>query len=298
MNGTAMRVKWIDAAKGIAIIMVVVVHLAQALALKGALSQACSFGAMGVQLFFLMSAYCCCMTWKPERFNKGYWWHKYKRLAPWYVAGIAIYAAYWWMTGNREKLGVYTVGNILANVVFVNDFIPSAQNSIVPGGWSISCIALFVFAFPILIGRFIPRPPCLALCSVGVLGVLVSVLGYRYWGWSRLYAYCNPLNQLIVFALGVVLWECRTMLKLRKKVILTGGGQLSPLPWRLPQSISRENTRSSTARFLFRFRFASGCYCSNARNDSFRIGLYGSDDTPTRFSFFTSPRYGSCLNEV
>lgn len=224
MNGTTMRVKWIDAAKGIAIIMVVVVHLAQALALKGALSQVCSFGAMGVQLFFLMSAYCCCMTWKPERFNKGYWWHKYKRLAPWYVAGIAIYAAYWWMTGDSEKLVAYTVGNILANVAFVNDFIPSAQNSIVPGGWSISCIALFVFAFPILVGRFIPRPPCLALCSVGVLGVLVSVLGYRYWGWSRIYAYCNPLNQLIVFALGVVLWECRTMLKLRKNAILTGGG--------------------------------------------------------------------------
>lgn len=48
-----MRVKWIDGAKGIAILMVIAIHLSQCLPnLWRPVMVAASFGAMCVQLFF------------------------------------------------------------------------------------------------------------------------------------------------------------------------------------------------------------------------------------------------------
>ena len=56
------RVEWIDFAKGVAILMVIVVHLSQTLPLTRCFKEVASFGAMGVQLFFILSAYCLYMT--------------------------------------------------------------------------------------------------------------------------------------------------------------------------------------------------------------------------------------------
>lgn len=53
------RQKWIDAAKGIAILMVIAVHLSQCLPnLWRPVKLAASFGAMGVQLFLFLG-HCC-----------------------------------------------------------------------------------------------------------------------------------------------------------------------------------------------------------------------------------------------
>ena len=207
-----MRVKWIDGVKGIAILMVIVIHLSQTLAMPRWLNQSCSFGALGVQLFFMMSAYCCCLTWNPERFNSSYWWHKYKRLAPWYVGGIILYAAYWWLTNASEQLANYKPLNILANLLFINGFLPPAQNSIVPGGWSISCIALFVFAFPFLM-RMSTKRQAVVLAALSLGGGGVSLIGYKLFGWTRFYAYCVPINQVFPFAAGLFLWYKHEWLK-------------------------------------------------------------------------------------
>lgn len=52
-----MRVDWIDALKGVAILMVVTVHVSQAIPMPEWAKLVGSFGAMGVQFFFLLSAY-------------------------------------------------------------------------------------------------------------------------------------------------------------------------------------------------------------------------------------------------
>ena len=62
------RVSSIDAAKAAAIFGVIVVHVSQVLTIPQWAHLAVSFGAMGVQLFFIMSAYCLCMTWKESPF--------------------------------------------------------------------------------------------------------------------------------------------------------------------------------------------------------------------------------------
>lgn len=138
------RIKWIDQAKRVAILMVVAVHVSQVLSLPPMVKTIASFGAMGVQLFFVLSAYCLCMTNSDVVWSLDYLARKYRRLLPWYLFGIVLYFCYWWARGDVSS---YTIQDVLLNVGLVNGFVPSAQNAIVPGGWSISCIALFVFFF-------------------------------------------------------------------------------------------------------------------------------------------------------
>ena len=213
-ESNTQRVEWIDALKGLAILMVVAVHVSQCLPIPRWAHLAASFGAMGVQLFFLLSAYCLCMTCKENPVSWIWWWRKYVRLASWYLAAIALYWLYHELSGDG-LVANYTILNIIANVLLLNGFVPSAQNSIVPGGWSISCIALFVFIYPA-----IRRLHSQTLISVGVAGCAVSVAGYLCCGWTRFYTYCNPFNQFIVFALGVCLYRWREHIGFRTSTIM------------------------------------------------------------------------------
>ena len=195
------RVAWIDFAKSLAILGVIAVHVSQVVPLSQWAHLSASFGAMGVQLFFLMSAYCLCMTWKDRPLTWRWWWRKYCRLAPWYLAGITLYWTYHAFSGDGLAAN-YTLVNVAMNALLINGFVPSAQNTIVPGGWSISCIALFVFVWPLL-----RNLRTAVLVAIGVMGLATSSIGYLCFGWSRFFAYCSPFNQFIVFALGIALFR-------------------------------------------------------------------------------------------
>lgn len=205
------RLRWIDGVKGIAMLMVISVHLSQKYScLPG---NVFSFGAMGVQLFFLLSGYCLCMKLGKsdggER--KSQVVKRYCRLAPWYLAGIAIYAAYYWLSGNQMALANYTLWNVAANIMMINSLFPSAQNTIVPGGWSISCIALYSFAFPFFT-TVDGRLRLWLLSAVSVVGLVVASVGFLALGWPRQYSYCSMMNQFAVLALGSAYFIARPRL--------------------------------------------------------------------------------------
>lgn len=210
------RVEWIDALKGVAILMVAGVHVAQAVPLPAWVRDASTVGAMGVQLFFLMSAYCLCITWHGEQFSWRWVYRKYKRLAIWYLLGIALYwmLAHLHVSPTREES--YSPLNIMANLLFVNGFLPTAQNTVVPGGWSISCIALFAFAYPLLY-----RLESIWLILVGIAGCVASFLCSRYLGWPRFFSYCSPMNQFVVFVIGVCLYRYKEKINTASAVAIT-----------------------------------------------------------------------------
>ena len=211
------RVEWIDSLKGIAILMVIAVHVSQTWHMPAWVCLAFSFGAMGVQLFFLLSAYCMCMTWVNGQVHSVkdlcFWLlRKYKRLIPWYAVGVVLYTMLAYIGIGTIDKSAYTPVNIVPNLFLVNGFISEAQNSIVPGGWSISCIALFVFSAPLFMNR-LSLITLVGLFVVGMVGIAISIWGYRMCGWSRFYTYCSPYNQAIVFVLGVAYWFCYTKCK-------------------------------------------------------------------------------------
>ena len=214
-----MRCLWIDGAKGIAMLMVIAVHLAQNVSFLP--MKVFSFGAMGVQLFFILSGYCLCMKLAKTTGDGGI--HtvmmRYRRLAPWYIAGIFIYAVWYWLVGDSASLANYTIGNVATNILMVNAFVPSAQNTIVPGGWSISCIALFSFLFPFFLSAS-GQVRFKALFAISAIGLATTTVGYLLLGWSRQYSYCSLFNQFIVFTIGVLYFVARPRLRELKRWFL------------------------------------------------------------------------------
>ena len=277
------RVAWIDFAKALAILGVIAVHVSQVVPLPQWAHLAASFGAMGVQLFFLLSAYCLCMTWKDGALDWRWWWRKYMRLALWYLAGIVLYGAYH-AFADDGRTADYTFWNVAANMFMVNGFIPSAQNTIVPGGWSISCIALFVFAYPAL-----RRLRMRTLLAAGAAGCALSAAGYLWLGWSRFYAYCSPINQFIVFAFGVCLYKLRERIGMRVAVLMA----VVFFVMAVAAVVFCREYNIFYRHVLMALSFFGLAVVIMRCNCKWGGGYYGLADIPTKYSYCTSLQYGA-----
>lgn len=209
----ARKLDFIDRMRGLAILMVIAVHYVQMFATP-AIRKIGFSGEVGVQLFFVASAFTLCRSADQRRDERhpvrNFYIRRYFRIAPLYYLAIAGYAALYLWAG---KGGNYTPGNILANVLFVHGVVPSAQNTVVPGGWSIGAEMLFYVMFPWLYRtveaawlRWGNRALVLAL-ALALAIALAWQAGYRLhtgrWVGNADFAYCLILNQLPVFMLGI-----------------------------------------------------------------------------------------------
>ena len=89
-----MRIKEIDIMKCIAILGIIMVHTAQKFkAMPETIMLLCCFGQMGVQIFFMFSAYSLCLSKnaKTSFINKNYYLKRFLRLVPGYWIGIVLY---------------------------------------------------------------------------------------------------------------------------------------------------------------------------------------------------------------
>ncbi|MEX1239964.1 MAG: acyltransferase [Cyclobacteriaceae bacterium] len=155
-----MKLRYIDALRGLAILGVLVVHCGQ----YGRNEHLPSFiqtvvlrGAYGVQLFYVVSAFTLFLTLdkgeaelKPSWFD--FYMRRFFRIAPMYYLAILYYL---WQNGlgPRYWLGDaagITPANILSNVLFIHGFNPYWITSVVPGGWSIAVEMLFYCLIPLL----------------------------------------------------------------------------------------------------------------------------------------------------
>ena len=147
---------WIDALRGLAILMVLANHVALVVpGLSAPLLALARFGQMGVQLFFVASAFTLCLSWQHRRADeqqpvRRFLLRRLFRIAPLYWLGVALFAMLHLVqtgavgSGGEVPYSPYTTTNITANLFFVHGFMPAAQNSIVPGGWSIVGIVLIL----------------------------------------------------------------------------------------------------------------------------------------------------------
>jgi peptidoglycan/LPS O-acetylase OafA/YrhL len=207
---------WIDALRGLAILMVLANHVAlQIPGLSAPLHALSRFGQMGVQLFFIASAYTLCLSWQQRQQGQqaesrpllSFLLRRFFRIAPLYWFAILLFAGLHLFSGDPHVgTGSAEEGSawlpIAANLLFVHGWWPVAQNSVVPGGWSIGVEMVFYALFPLLL-------PC---CSNAgrALGLAALVLGLNLlWQLpqggptNNSAAYFHPLNQLPVFLLGM-----------------------------------------------------------------------------------------------
>ena len=155
-----MKYGYIDSMRGIAILMVILVHTSNALIVdSGVLSTLSKYGQMGVQLFFVASAFTLCLSFSKRKDEHApilaFYIRRFFRIAPMYYLGIAGYCILRTLINyvNSGEIIVpdqYTPINIMANALFFHGVYEPANNNIVPGGWSIGTEVLFYLIFPLL----------------------------------------------------------------------------------------------------------------------------------------------------
>ena len=196
------------------------VHTSQSIQkLSFAIGRISSFGQLGVQLFFVISAFTLSLSSDTRRNEKDkskrFFIRRFFRIAPLYYFGITVYFLLNTLpetlrAGHLQILPDYSAINIIANITFIHGFYPPANNNVVPGGWSIGTEMAFYLCFPLL---FFLYDKIYQKGSAFLLGIftLVTTLYYLIEGtllhWemgNSSFIYFNLLNQLPVFALGIL----------------------------------------------------------------------------------------------
>lgn len=216
----------LDALRGYAILGVIFFHVASLYTLPPIMGRVLSGGSHGVQLFFVVSAVTLMMSWNAR--NDGapaFWVRRVFRIMPmWLLAVVG------WMIlrgGGKEAWapdGVSMTDVALA-VSLLHGLSPTAINGVVPGGWSIAAEATFYVFFPLL-AFWITSPVkavilcilALAVCFAGDFWLLlVAQLPYpRYLVLAFIEFWF--INQLPVFAFGILVYQCLTRWKAGRPV--------------------------------------------------------------------------------
>ena len=215
LGSKEMRYCWIDGCKGLAILMVIAVHVAQFTTNAPAwFSSVSNFGAMGVQLFFVISAYCACLgtdASTPQRYGDTLI-RRYRRLAPPYIAGMIMYAILYTCGIGNADWSERSILDVVLNVLLLNTFSDTAQNTMVPGGWSISCIALYAFVFP-LFSRLLRENYVVKVSLLCGISVLISATMYYMFDLSKQFCYMFFATHLPCFLVGMIYYKKKKQLR-------------------------------------------------------------------------------------
>ncbi|MBB6609947.1 acyltransferase [Pontibacter sp. Tf4] len=208
------KLQYIDTLRGVAIMMVMLVHTTQVVPdLPFLTNTLADLGKLGVQLFFVLSAYTLCLSASKRQKEDNpllfFYIRRFFRIAPLYYLGIALYGLYHLAIGADTSY--FTLKNILANVFFVHGFYIPANNTIVPGGWSIGTEMAFYAIFPFVFYFYKRRvrnrtgmllfPLVAMVCCLLLTQLLLYISNYSLN--ENAFLYFNLLNQLPVFLLGI-----------------------------------------------------------------------------------------------
>jgi peptidoglycan/LPS O-acetylase OafA/YrhL len=201
----------IDVLRGIAILFVVMVHSGQKVACTGLINGFAEVGQMGVQIFFVASAFTLYSSMARNLSLRNFYLRRYFRIAPLYYIGILFYAIY-----RGTHLDHWHLSIIIPNILLVHGLYPPSTNSVVPGGWSIGTEVLFYLIFPLIFSAI--RSEKLAIqFIVSILLVNLSFQAMRIWYFHGSLAQVNNgywyyclSTQLPVFGFGILLYFQRS----------------------------------------------------------------------------------------
>jgi peptidoglycan/LPS O-acetylase OafA/YrhL len=212
---------YIDMMRGIAVLMVVLVHVFNDFGSKWVpknIGKIFIAGHFGVQLFFLASAFTIFNSYysrygKEESPNQNFFVRRFFRIAPLYYLAIIYYL---WQNGIGPNFWSggqpITVKGILLNVFFLHGFSPYYINSVVPGGWSIGVEMLFYLLVP-LIFMFVKNTNKAVFFLSGVITFkfIADKLAYKLLAVPDFFIFEEYLKfylpyQLPVFAIGIIFY--------------------------------------------------------------------------------------------
>ncbi|MVM34370.1 acyltransferase family protein [Spirosoma sp. HMF4905] len=147
------RFTYIDSLRGFAIAGVIITHAASIVGISGLLRRVTDVFGLGVQLFFVISAFTIFYTLSRsegrENQIRDFFIRRFFRIIPVYWFGIIIYTLVYGM-GSRGWREGPELWHYPFHIFLVNVLHPLTSSSVVPGGWSISCEILFYLCVPLL----------------------------------------------------------------------------------------------------------------------------------------------------
>lgn len=217
---TPQRLPALDALRGWAIMAVFLVHTRLDAVLPPALGPLVTHGALGVGLFMVVSGFTVMYMWQ-NRANHhapdspaAFLFRRWMRVAPLYLLGLGVYQALAWATAG-SWFPQATPTAIWGNLTLLNDWLPMAQNTGVPGGWSISAevsfYLLFALVIPLLkrpvhmVGVFLAGTLVHGLCQHGALALFPETFKALPAGESDVFFRLWPPRQVPFFLMGATL---------------------------------------------------------------------------------------------
>lgn len=205
--------------RGIAILMVILVHLADRMLPDGCLKHVCSFGQMGCQVFFALSGYCLCCSMRNNTISTGRFYVKrLSSLAPAYWLAIVI--------GLLLSLlcpGIFRVygkpAAVLQNLFLLNGLTLNwnVMNNVVFGGWFVGTLVLMYALFPMLYRAFFMDNPGWKRCRIVIFPLITIVLCWILMVVSGIggdsfcendsVKYFSIVNQLPSFVIGFSIYD-------------------------------------------------------------------------------------------
>jgi peptidoglycan/LPS O-acetylase OafA/YrhL len=218
-EASSKRLDWLDALRGWAILAVVIVHCGQVAHSDGLVKKFTETGQYGVQLFFVVSALTISLTYNSHRgkygssarANFGWLIKRFFRIAPIYYLAVIFYSleSYVFFVASRHAYGsIPQEIPILSNIFFIHTWVPSGNNSIVPGGWSIGVEMFFYLLVPLIWMVSSKRRTWLLLAGVfagiGATLLVAQISTGSFFVDNNSFLYCWFPTQAPVFALGLL----------------------------------------------------------------------------------------------
>lgn len=160
------KYEYIDSLRGIAILLVIMLHTQFIVVLSPAMSFFSSglrsiieTGFLGVNLFFLVSAFTLTMSHQRRQFEDhatlNFFIRRFFRIAPVYYLAIVYFSFsnYLGFDFSNLDLGNIPKKELFLNLIFANGFFSQYIHNYVPGGWSITVEFTFYALFPFLLSR-------------------------------------------------------------------------------------------------------------------------------------------------
>jgi peptidoglycan/LPS O-acetylase OafA/YrhL len=226
---------YIDALRGLAILLVILVHVGRKIGLTDTMSYLSFKGQYGVQLFFITSALTLFFSYHQRSKTDGkntvrfFLLRRVFRIVPAFYMAIAFYSIAKWIQPISTFPNHIEMDNILLNATFLAGFSPGAINYIPPGGWSVAVEMTFYLLIPFLFLR-IKSVSMAFTCFIFsiLLSVLANILGnyvmLHYTGFDAFhrswFLYFWLPNQLPIFLLGVLLYQ---LIKTNRRLSKTTG---------------------------------------------------------------------------
>lgn len=178
------RLDFLDALRGIAAVMVLLLHLRAPLfhfltPLPAWFDKWVSMGYTGVHLFFLLSAFSLCLTMgrhmRSEMSLASFYIHRLFRILPlfYFIMILSLLRNYFIF----DKLNTTLLSSLL-NILCINNFyLPKPTGSLVWAGWTISVEMIFYAFFPLLFFK-------IQSTRRALIAILASALFFLLFRWG------------------------------------------------------------------------------------------------------------------